>query len=125
MRRCVVDASALAAIVFQEDGFERVSDLLKNAALYAPELLKFELANTAWKKIARAPADAPRLLTNFSIALEGRFKIIWHDVRSTDVVLIARTTGLSTYDASYLWLAGYLGADLVTLDKKLADALNM
>ena len=39
-----------------------------------------------------------------------------------DVVLTARATGLSAYDASYLWLAGFLGADLVTLDARLARA---
>jgi len=35
-------------------------------------------------------------------------------------VLLALRTGLTPYDASYLWLAGYLGADLVTLDERLA-----
>ena len=36
--------------------------------------------------------------------------------------LLAKATGMTGYDASYLWLAGILGADLVTLDKKLAAA---
>jgi predicted nucleic acid-binding protein len=35
---------------------------------------------------------------------------------------MAQATGLSTYDASYLWLAGAVGADLVTLDARLAAA---
>jgi len=30
---------------------------------------------------------------------------------------LAATTGLTAYDASYLWLAGQLGAELVTLDR--------
>jgi predicted nucleic acid-binding protein len=29
---------------------------------------------------------------------------------------------VTAYDASYLWLAGFLGADLVTLDDRLAAA---
>jgi predicted nucleic acid-binding protein len=37
---------------------------------------------------------------------------------------MAKATGLSAYDASYLWLAGTLDADLVTLDKKLAAAIE-
>ena len=37
---------------------------------------------------------------------------------------MAQATALSAYDASYLWLAGMLDADLVTLDKKLASALE-
>ena len=35
---------------------------------------------------------------------------------------LAVTTGLTAYDASYLWLARKLGAELVTLDKQLAKA---
>ena len=31
-------------------------------------------------------------------------------------------TGLTTYDASYLWLARDLGVELVTLDRQLAEA---
>ena len=33
-------------------------------------------------------------------------------------------TGLTTYDASYLWLANDLGIELVTLDRRLATAVE-
>jgi hypothetical protein len=55
-------------------------------------------------------------------ALDPRRGIEWHDVDHPGVVLIAQETGLSTYDATYVWLAGWLGADLVTLDKRLSNA---
>ena len=42
------------------------------------------------------------------------------EVNVTDVVLVAQATGLTPYEASYLWLAGSLGADLLTLDKQIA-----
>ena len=48
--------------------------------------------------------------------------IAWHDPDPTDLLLLANATGLTPYDASYLWLAGFLGADLVTLDRRLAPA---
>jgi predicted nucleic acid-binding protein len=35
---------------------------------------------------------------------------------------LALETGLTAYDASYLWLARRLGAELVTLDKALDAA---
>jgi Predicted nucleic acid-binding protein, contains PIN domain len=35
------------------------------------------------------------------------------------VIELAHKKKLTTYDASYLWLAGELQAELVTLDKKL------
>ena len=38
-----------------------------------------------------------------------------------DAVLdLALATGLTAYDASYLWLSSHLGAELVTLDRQLA-----
>jgi len=35
---------------------------------------------------------------------------------------VAEATGLTAYDASYLWLSRQLGAELVTLNKQLANA---
>jgi predicted nucleic acid-binding protein len=37
-------------------------------------------------------------------------------------IALAERTKLSLHDASYLWLAHALGAELVTLDDKLARA---
>jgi predicted nucleic acid-binding protein len=122
VRRLVVDASALAAIVFQEPQAESVSRRLEGAIVFAPELLKFELASVAWKKAQRRPAEAVKILCALSIALDHRWNLTWQDVQPADVVLTANATGLSAYDASYLWLAGSLGADLVTLDPRVAAA---
>lgn len=120
MRRVVVDASALASVVFQEPGFERIAEQLDGAAVFAPSLLKFELINTAWKKARRTPSDAPHILAALAIALADTWNVVWQDVEPIDVALIAISTGMTGYDASYLWLAGALGADLVTLDSALA-----
>jgi predicted nucleic acid-binding protein len=38
------------------------------------------------------------------------------------VLELAESTGLTAYDASYLWLARELSAELVTLDGQLAKA---
>lgn len=122
MKRVVVDASALAAIAFQENEEAEVSQALEGAAVFAPTLLAFELASTARKKIRQQPADAPAILSALARALDGRWNIAWHDVQPADVVLVANANGLSVYDASYLWLAGSLEADLVTLDARLAAA---
>ena len=121
MTRLVVDTSALAALVFSEPGGEALAARLDGATVFAPTLLKFELANVAWKKARRQPADAPGILMALERALDDRWGVIWQDVDHADAVLVAQATGLSTYDASYLWLAGSLGADLVTLDRRLAS----
>ena len=58
-------------------------------------------------------------------ALAARRGIVWHDVDAVDVALLAHATGLTVYDASYLWLAGWLEADLITLDRELAAAIGI
>ena len=125
MTRLVVDASALAALVFQEPEGDAIRLRLDGAEVFAPELLRFELANTAWKKVRRQPADAAKILTALSLALDDRFGLIWQDVDAGDVVLLAHATGTTAYDASYLWLAASLGAELVTLDERLARAVDV
>lgn len=124
MKTVVVDSSALAAVVFKEPAAPVVARQLEGATVFAPGLLKFELANVAWKKMRVAGADRPAILSALAKALEPRRGMVWHEVQHTDAVLIARQTGLSTYAASYVWLAGWLGADLVTLDQRLVAAVS-
>ena len=120
----VVDASALAAFVFQEPEGETIRDRLAGATVFAPALLRYELANTALKKARQQPEDAARILTALAIALDGKSDLVWTDVDARDVVLLAQATNLTAYDASYVWLAGALGADLVTLDGPMGKAID-
>lgn len=122
MKRVVVDASAMAAVVFQEPGFETVAARFDGAALFAPDLLKIELANVALIKARRNPAEAPGIFAALETAIDRRTGISWRDVDTVDVTLLAFMTGLTAYDAAYLWLAGWLEADLVTLDAQLIAA---
>jgi len=55
------------------------------------------------------------------IALLPRLQIYRYRVDLEATVLLAEETGLSVYDASYLWLARTLRADLMTLDRRLAS----
>lgn len=121
MRRVVPDASALAAVIFNEPSAERVAALLADAELFAPTLLQFELANIAWKKARRDPASGVAILTALRAAVDDG-GITWVDVNLTDVVLVGHAADITPYDASYLWLAGSLGADLVSLDERLVGA---
>jgi predicted nucleic acid-binding protein len=124
VRSVVVDASAFAALVFHEPAAHVVRDRLEGATVFAPALLRFELANTAWKKIRRQPEDAAKIVAALAIALDDRSELIWQEVDPADTVLLAQATGMTAYDASYLWLAASLGADLVTLDEQLAKAVD-
>ena len=120
MNRVVVDASAFAAVVFGEPGFEAISRKLDRAEVFAPRLLQYELTNTAWKKARREPAKTAPIFSALAHGLDDRWGIIWCDVNVADVAVLAYATGLNGYDAAYVWLAGSLGADLITLDRELA-----
>lgn len=122
MTRIVVDASALAAIAFNEAGGDCVARRLEGASVAAPVLLKFELANAAWKQIRRRPDREREILRALAETLGPQTRIRWMDVDASEVAMVALSTGLTAYDAAYVWLAGTLGADLVTLDKRIAKA---
>ena len=122
MSRVVADASALGAIIFREEAAEAVGRSLDGATICVPHLLKLELANVALTKARRDPQQAAELFGRLADFMNRRHQIHWHDVNPVDVAILASLTGLSAYDATYLWLAGWLEADLVTLDRRLASA---
>jgi predicted nucleic acid-binding protein len=122
MRRVVVDASALAALTFNEPGAEEIARRLEGAHVHAPALLSYELANVAWRKARQNPSATPAILRAVAAALDEDAGIVWCSVPAADAALVALATGLTAYDAAYVWLAGFLGADLVTLDRRVAQA---
>jgi predicted nucleic acid-binding protein len=119
----VVDASAFAALLFGEPEAEPVAEQLDGARLAAPSLLAFELANVCLTKCRRHPDQRASLLAGFG--LRGRLGVEECAVDHVAVLELALMTGLTAYDASYLWLARSLGAELVTLDKELARAVTI
>jgi predicted nucleic acid-binding protein len=122
MTPVVVDTSALAAIVFDEAEAATMRQRLHGAKLFAPTLLRYELANVAWKKMRQHPRLAPKIAFALGTVLNGEWNIAWRDVDLADAALMGHAIGISPYDASYLWLAGFLEAELVTLDKRLVKA---
>jgi predicted nucleic acid-binding protein len=118
----VADASALAAVVFNESGRDAAERRFANAMLIAPSILPYEMASVCLKKM-RAHPEETRLLINAFGAFE-RIPIALHKVNLADTVALAKDKKLSLYDASYLWLARTLGCELVTLDGNLQTAFD-
>ncbi|MGB3582021.1 MAG: type II toxin-antitoxin system VapC family toxin [Roseiarcus sp.] len=116
----VIDASALAALVFSEPEAGEVVNRLEGARLAAPSLLDFELANVCLTKMRREPGKRDAVRAAFRLG--HRMKVKTVAVDHAAVTDLAEATGLTAYDASYLWLARELKAELVTLDRKLAAA---
>jgi predicted nucleic acid-binding protein len=116
----VVDASAIAALVFGEPEAAEVAARMRGSKLAAPALLSFEIASVCLKKLRCHPEQREALLA--AHRLFARLDITQFDVEFPEAVELARHAGLSAYDASYLWLARHLQAELVTLDARLARA---
>jgi predicted nucleic acid-binding protein len=113
----VVDCSALAALMFGEPQADKIAARLTEAKLVAPTLLSYELANVCKVKCMRNPA-----LRDAYIAVlrwRGQLGIEERSVDPESALALSLATGLTAYDASYLWLARHLDAELVTLDRKL------
>jgi predicted nucleic acid-binding protein len=86
----------------------------------APSLVDFELANVCLTKMRRQPENRDTLRAAFHLLPRLRVETVAVDHPA--ILDVAETTGLTAHDASYLWLARSLKAELVTLDRKLAAA---
>ncbi|HET6618180.1 MAG TPA: type II toxin-antitoxin system VapC family toxin [Gemmatimonadota bacterium] len=116
----VVDASALAAILFGEPAGGKVTKALGRGPVFAPTLLRYEVGRVCLKKIRRHRERRTDLLA--SLELLPRLDIQEVDVPAGEATELAERAGLTVYDAAYLWLAASLGAELVTLDERLEAA---
>ena len=117
----VVDASAIGAIVFAEPDAEDVMNELSGSMLIAPPLLHYELASICLKKIRKYPSKTNELITAFQMAC--RLAIDTVAVKHVEAIDLAKRLQLTIYDASYLWLAQNADASLVTLDRRLKNAV--
>jgi predicted nucleic acid-binding protein len=118
----IVDASAVAAIIFDEVTRDATLARLRSASLYAPALLKFEVASVVLKKIRARPAEREALIAAHDKL--HRLAISYAEVDLACAIGLAERNALTLYDATYLWLAQEFGLELVTLDKRLANAAS-
>lgn len=116
----VVDASAIAAVVFEEAEGLTIRAHLREETLLAPHLIDYELMNVALMKIRRGLGS--ELLIRAMLNTVRFLNIRRLQVPTEEVTTLALRTGLTGYDASYLWLALHRDAELVTLDRELARA---
>ena len=116
----VVDASALAALLFGEPDAERVAELMGAASLFAPSLVRYELASVCLKKTRRYPDQQTGLIA--ALELFPRLGVVEAEVPVAESTCLAQQAEATAYDAAYLWVAGHLGAPLLTLDRDLSRA---
>lgn len=116
----VVDASAIASLLFGEPRGAEVAEALEGRELIAPTLLRYELGNVCLKKRELYFEKRDALL--LALSFLDRMNLREVGVVEKDVIELAEQNRLTFYDASYLWLARELGADLITLDARLGEA---
>ncbi|HET8611114.1 MAG TPA: type II toxin-antitoxin system VapC family toxin [Burkholderiales bacterium] len=121
MRATVVDASAIAAVLFDE---QEAAPIVASVTgrLVAPTLLRYELASVCTTKLIRHPQRAADIHTRYRLFPElalDLFEPDWDDLPA-----LARRWALSACDAAYLQLALARKAPLVTLDARLAAAYD-
>jgi predicted nucleic acid-binding protein len=85
--------------------------------MLSPSLVDYELAKLALKKVRRRPAEAPRIAVALHAARALPIRRV--AVPGFEAFALARQTGLTAYDAAYLWLSRAYDAELVTLDTAL------
>lgn len=118
----VADASVVAALAFGEPRATLAHDLLAGHHLYEPTLFPYELLSVARKKAIANPERADSIGQALDVALSLAVNLvesIW-----PEVFQLALSSGLSSYDATYLALARRLKATLVTFDARLGHAAS-
>lgn len=115
----VVDASAVAAVLFDEPEAAPIAASVQGD-LMAPALLRYEIASVCTTKLIRHPTRAADIKARYKL-LE-QLAINYMEPNWASLPALARHWALSAYDAAYLQLALTQHAPLVTLDKRLATA---
>ncbi len=123
----VLDCSVTVAWLFEDEAtpaVDALQDRLKDGDALVPGLWRLEVGNVLAraerrKRIALAQTSAHlELLDRLPVATDTET-----DSRAfREILSLARTEDLTTYDAAYLELAARRGVALATLDRRLARA---
>lgn len=118
----VVDACAIAAMLFDEPARDTIRSRIRGAVLHAPRLIEFELANVCSKKARRDPINRDRYI--LALGVLPAFDLQLQDVDIPVVAALAVGRNISAYDAAYYWLAKTRDLALVTLDARLQASFD-
>lgn len=121
-----MDCSVSAAWCLQDEHSDAAGDLLAaltNREAFVPELWLSEMANVL--AVAERRDRIDRDDATAAVQLLGRLpvQVVAIGAQALPAILeVARSAGLSAYDATYLELARRLGLPLATFDARLAGS---
>ena len=123
----VIDNSVVMAWVFEDEAnpyADAVLEKLLNSSAIVPTIWPLEVVNVllvAERRKRLKQADSIRFITLLSqlpIFVEQE----WPEDQMEELLAVGRASNLSSYDASYLYLAMRKGLPIATLDQKLIAA---
>jgi len=123
VNRCVLDASAAAAVLFREPDGEVVGrHLFHMKGLVVPQLFELEVANVGRTKVLRQELgweSARECLAELLAWPMDTVTVGWAQAWP-----LVREQNLTLYDATYLYLARRRRLPLLTLDRVLQTAMG-
>jgi predicted nucleic acid-binding protein len=123
MRSVIVDASiALKWVVTEEDSDAALA--LAEREMAAPTLLHVECANALWAKARRKELTPAEVLQRTKALSTAPIEWVPVETLIEEAVGLALKLGHPVYDCLYLALAARRGWQLVTADRRFADAVR-
>ena len=124
MKRCVVDASVVAAAFFQEEHAKAAQALLAaERDLLAPDLVYAEFTNVVWKRHRRGEIDDEEAAQLVADVLRLPLQITPAGELAGAALELALRTGRTVYDCLYLALAVKTRSRMICADLRLVNAL--
>lgn len=124
MKACVIDASVVAAALFQEAHAEAARALLvADCELHAPDLILAEVGNVIWKRHGRKEIDEAEARQMLADCLRLPLKVVPSGDLVEPALALALRTKRTVYDCLYLALAIGTKAVLVSADKRFVNAM--
>jgi predicted nucleic acid-binding protein len=126
--RCVVDASVGIKLYLHDSLSPKVGDLFAHLVdpqteFFVPDLFYIECANIIWKYVRAGQYSAADIPFDLADLKALSLRVVSTAELMADAVDIAINHQITAYDSSYVALSQKVQAPLLTLDRKLVNAL--
>ena len=115
-----IDTSTLVAYLLEEDGFEKIKELLSEGVVSVPLLIKEScnavLEASKQRRITREESE--KILQAILVLSQTNIKLVPQENLVTDAFKIATGNDLTIYDSIYIALAKKSEGSLASRDKK-------
>lgn len=127
--RCVIDASVSIKQFIPDPLSDKVKQLFSyldqpETTFFVPDLFYIESVNIIWKYVRAGQYEAIEAVVDLERLKSFSLQVVSTVELMEDAFQIACTNNISAYDAAYVTLSSRVNAPLLTLDRKLFNALT-